>query len=757
MTAATGFFSAGILTFQWFSKLPAPMWLMVGALLVCVCAMFRRWRLMLYVIGLIWAAAAAIDRCDKVLPRKLEGKDIVVTGTIIGLPQPRDIGVRFDLLTDRGQTAHGIPDKLRITWYAPQVKLSAGQRWRLTVRLKQPHGTMNPGTFDYEQWLFVNGIGATGYVRKEPAPVLLDNGGGGLSTWRQHLADKLQAMLNGGDYPGIIQALVIGERHAITPEQWQLLRNTGTVHLMAISGLHIGLVAGLVYFVVAKLAASGGAMRIAPQNMAAFAALSVAVLYAGLAGFSIPTVRALIMLAIVMTAIFLQRNTEPWAILVLALGIILLIDPFAGLSSGFWLSFGSVALIIFSLAARRRQRSYWFAMLKINGAVSLGLAPLTLFFFQQVSLIAPLANLIAVPLTSFVIVPLALLATVALEFIPVIAEQLFRVVDMALHLLFEVLAYLSALPYASVKGVQPDTAAMLMAVAGSLLLLSPAGLPGRWLGFVLSVPLVVLQPEKMAPGSMRFTLLDVGQGLAAVVQTENHLLVYDAGARLSSTYDMGNRVVLPYLHTLGRDKVDMLMISHSDNDHSGGAFSIMRQVDVGQVVTSAPELFDDGRAIRCLAGQRWIWDSVEFHVLAPPEAGFAADNDNSCVLKITGRLGSVLLTGDIEASAETWLIDHYADYLQADILIAPHHGSKSSSSRGFLEQVAPQAILISAGYRNKYRHPNRDVLAAYKKLHVQYLNTANEGALELLFQENEAEIISYRQQQSRYWNWPFAE
>ncbi len=759
MVIASGLFASGILTLLLLPKMPPEIWLVFGVITVGVCVFFRLWRLMMYVIGLVWAGFFAAQHYEHILTSGLEGKDMVVTGTIASLPQLSDAGIRFDFIIEPAETVVRLPSKLRITWYYPETAVKAGQRWRFTVRLKQPHGMMNPGTFDYEQWLFVNGIGATGYVRQEPAPLLLDNSSGwfNLLKWRQHLADKLQEMLNGSEQLGIIQALVIGERDAIPARQWEVLRKTGTVHLMAISGLHIGLVAGLAYIAALKLSALSGSMRIAPPDIAALASLSLAVLYSALAGFSIPTVRALIMLVVAMSAIMLQRHTKPLNILSLAFLVTLLIDPFAVLSTGFWLSFFAVALIVFRLSGRRRKLGYWAAMLKINWATSIGLAPLLYFFFQQVSLIAPLANLIAVPLVSFIIVPMALFSSVLMEFVPFVADKLFRCLDLSLELLLGILTYLSELPFAGINGVQPDLWVLLLAMAGILLLLSPAGLPGRRLGLMLMLPLVAAKPEKIDPGMVKFTLLDVGQGLSAVVQTRNHVLVYDAGARLSADYDMGESVVLPFLRTRGLTQVNMLMISHGDNDHIGGAFSIIDHGAVENVVSSVPELFASGTASHCITGRQWTWDKVEFRILAPPVQGFAEENDNSCVLKVTSEFGNVLLTGDIEATAEQWLVKNYSGGLQAEILIAPHHGSKSSSSSAFIQMVKPQYILIPAGYRNRFSHPHAGVLSKYDNLGIDHFNTADQGALEVLLNSAQLTVNSYRQQAGNYWNWPFEE
>ncbi len=749
-------FAVGILSLQTFAVLPAQSALAGAAFVVIVGIVFRYWRLVFYAGGFLWAAWIAQTQLATLLSPDLENQDILLSGVIVGLPRTDARQVRFDLLLDKAQTKHGLPDKIRISWFYPDEKVQPGQRWRFNVRLKRPHGNLNPGGFDYEKWLFRKHIGATGYVRKKPPPLLLNANAAGLfniDRWRQHLSWRISAILKNSPMLGFVQALIIGDRQHITEAQWTLLRTTGTVHLFAISGLHIGLIAGLVYFISLRLWAFSGLLTVSPPTVAALCALGASCFYALLAGFSLSTLRALIMLSVVMLAIIWRRHSRPVVTIALAFFIVLLFDPLAVLTPGFWLSFAAVALIFYVLHGRQATDAKGLALLKINSVTSIGLMPLLLLFFQQASLLAPLANFIAVPLMSFVIVPLVLLTVCVLPFHQGVATVLFQGLEQGLRLFYSVLQYFGQLPFISIQTPAPGLWIVLLATAGALILLMPRGLPGRHLGVLLMAPLFFTKPQPLPAGSVRLTMLDVGQGLSVVVQTQNHVLLYDTGTRLSEKFDMGKNVVLPFLRYQGRKRIDTLLISHGDIDHIGGAASVMQAVPVGRIISSIPEKIE-GRARRCQSGQSWVWDRVRFRILGPPKPAFISDNDNSCVLQIISASGRILLTGDIERRAEQWLVQTWSGQLQADILVAPHHGSDTSSSESFLAQVQPRTVLISAGYKNRFKHPHNETLMRYRHLGIQYLNTARQGAIDVFMENGAYRIQGYRNSNRHYWNWP---
>ena len=751
MIASALSFLAGLLLLQQFPVLPGSQWLVALIVAAGIMAWLRYWRWLFFVMGVLWAIVFAMTRLADRLPESLEGIDILVKGVIADLPEQDERRTSFDFIVN--ESGPGLPSKLRLSWYYPDQEIKAGQHWFFAVRLKRPHGSLNPGGFDYERWLFTKGVGATGYVRPSPKPVLLgcDSAWTSIAVWRQSITERLSLTLKDETNLALIKALTIGDGNSITQQQWDVFRKTGTTHLVVISGSHVGLIAGLVYFLVLKLWAWTGLLAWSPQRVAAVAAILIAVFYAGLAGFSVPAQRAVIMLAVVMLAIILQRNNRPFNTLAVALFAVLAIDPLAVLSAGFWLSFLAVSVIVYAVAGRLGKPGYILEVIKINWATSVGLAPLLLLFFQQVSLISPLANFIAVPVISLLVVPLLLLAVLVMFVSPLVASKLFIIADTALQGLWWLLVRLAELPWATINHAQPSIWALVFTIPGILLLLAPVGIPARWLSLVMFLPLVFTEPKRPETGAIRMTLLDVGQGLSAVVQTANHWLVYDTGAKFSADSDMGQSTLLPFLRQQGADKIDKLIISHGDNDHIGGAVSLMRGMPTEQVLTSVPQLLSEYSPVKCATGESWTWDNVSFTLLSPPNA-FASENDNSCVLKIQSDHGAMLLTGDIEALAESWLIETYGNNLKAKVLIAPHHGSKTSSTPNFLHVIEPEYVLIPAGYRNQFGHPHQDVLLRYQQIKAKWLISADSGAITISVKDGSWVAQPMRDTDSKYWN-----
>lgn len=744
-------FVTGIIVVQQLPLLPDTYWIVFLFLLVPCFAFFRHWRLIFFVIGLLWAICFASTRLADRLPETLQSQHIEIEGTVIGLPQNNERRVRFDFAVSKPQV--NFPEKIRLSWYFPKQQIQAGQYWQFTVKLKKPHGLFNPGGFDYERWLFMQNIGATGYVRSKPQPRLriMEAEWRGFDSVRQKIANRLMELVENTDNLGIIKALTIGDRHNISKKQWEVFRKTGTVHLLAISGLHIGLLAGLAYFLTLNIG-----IRLAfvsPQILAAIFAIMMAIFYSAMAGFSLPTQRALVMLSVAMIAIVWQRNCTPGHTLTLTLLAVLLFDPLAVLSAGFWLSFFAVVIILYSLVGRLGKTRYWGGAIKIHWVTAIGLAPLLLFYFQQVSIIAPIANLLTVPVISLLVVPLCLFAVLVMFFSSTLAVHLFAMVNMILQGLMLVLSEMADLPFAAITMISPPFYAIPLALAGVFVLLSPKGMPARWLGLVLFLPLVFVDVAKPKAGEVTLTLLDVGQGLSAVIETATHVLVFDTGAKYSQHYDMGDAVVIPFLKSKGITTVDTLLISHGDNDHIGGAESIIAQQQVTKILTSVPEMLDKFAPVQCETGQTWVWDQVRFDILSPPDQwGVVDENNNSCVLKVTTKQEAILLTADIEQLAEDWLIKNIAQKLESSILIAPHHGSNTSSTLLFLNQVNPSIILIPAGYKNRFSFPHELVLERYKTNNISWLNVADQGAIVVDLKTDGFKVSAIRSKKSRYWN-----
>jgi len=754
-------FLLGVWLVQCLPALPDGPWL-AGLLLSCLFIILlhhhRRARVMaIGCFGFFWAATYGHGHLSQVLAPSLEGKEIFAEGIIGSLPDYQDGRVRFLFFPERarlGTQQVTLPSRLRLAWYQGYpATLAPGQRWALTIKLKRPWGMMNPGGFDYEGWLFARGIGATGYIRQVTGNRLLAD-----SPWemplqrlRYSVYHQLQTVLGEQPAAGIITALALGERGGISREQWQVLRATGTNHLVAISGLHVGLVAGFLYLLLQWLwrRCSSCCLWLPAPRAGAVAALLSAVLYAALAGFSLPTQRALVMLAVVLGATFWQRALSPVRALLLALWAVLLWQPLAVLSAGFWLSFAAVAAILFAMGGRLQVAGLWWRWGRVQVMVGLALLPLVLLFFGQGSLSAPLANLLAVPVVGFVVVPLTLTGTLLL---PVWASG----ADFLLHLSAELvqvgwptLTWLSG--HIPTLNTAPPAWSILPALAGLGWLLMPRGWPLRSAGLLLWLPLLLLHPSVPAVGTAEVTLLDVGQGLAAVVRTRHHSLVFDTGPRYHSGFNTGDAVVLPFLQQRGVKWLDTLIVSHGDNDHIGGARALLEGIPVARVLTSVPRKMTWVPNERCHAGQHWQWDGVNFSILNPLHvSGNARGNNDSCVLKVSTGAQAVLLPGDIEREAESELLAAHTP-LTAQVLVAPHHGSKTSSSEPFLAAVNPRWVLFPVGYRNRYGFPRPAIVQRYQARGVRQLETYHSGAITLTLGDGPITPHSYRQQSQRYW------
>ncbi len=727
-------------------------------------------------IGFFVASVTAHQLLAGALPAELEGQDVVVEGYIASLPEQKGRRLRFQFVPqslywrDEAQT---VPGKLLLSWYPRKdhnmPPIYVGERWRLQVRLKRPHGFSNPGGFDYEAQLFQQGIRAKGYVRHAKKSREADtvtpvnqrlapaNGVYRVDQLRETLRSRILATLDDHPLRGIVLALAIGDRQQISQPQWDVLTRTGTSHLVAISGLHVGLVAGFAFFLMRGLwcLSVHAVTRWPAAKAGAVAALLAAAVYAMLAGFSVPTQRALVMVAVAMLAIIVQRHTRPSSLLALALLLVLMIDPLAVMSAGFWLSFGAVATIVYGMSGRLAMNSYWWRWGRVQWLVTVSLLPALLLLFQQASLIAPLANLLAVPWVSLITVPLTLLGSICLGFSATVGGWLLGLSTWSLDVLWWWLEGLAHWKLAAWQQMAPPLWAMPVAVIGVIWLLAPRGVPARWVGLVGLLPLLFVSPAIIPQGQARFTLLDVGQGLAAVVQTQNHVLVFDTGPRFSSGFNTGEAVVAPYLRVQGRRYIDALVVSHGDNDHMGGVAGLRATIPARQIFSSVPQRIDG--AEQCQIGQSWQWDGVMFAILHPGKsvgAGGRKDNNNSCVLRVQAGEHSVLLTGDIERAAEGELVRVFGNKLASDLLVAPHHGSRTSSTPVFLDAVSPTVALFPVGYRNRYGFPKAQIVQRYVNRQVRLFDTAQHGAIELqLGGEALLDMVTtHRQQAARYWH-----
>lgn len=755
-------FLAGVCTLQWCAELPPgySYILAVISLLLLRLPFFRY--LAIFVLGFFWAAFRAEAVLATQLDSRLERRTLLVEGTVLELPRQLTGGrIRFPFHVERLDAGAGWVDfgaRVRLSCYHTDIAPAPGERWQLAVRLKRPHGFANPGGFDYERWLFEQRIRATGYVRKDVRNQRI--AAGEVSVIRD-LRHRLMAFHDGLDEGGtalsLVRALTIGDRSAIVPDQWDRLRATGTSHLMAISGLHISLVAAMVFWLASHAWRRSGRLTeyIPARKAAAMFALVAALLYALLAGFSIPTRRAVIMVGVMMLAVASGRYSSLLQVLCLAVFATLLIDPLSVLAAGWWLSFWAVTVIAWLVTGRIGREGFAQKWIFMHVVLAISMAPLLLVFFQQASLTAPLANIVAVPWVGMLVVPLAMFGTLLFTVSEDAAGLLFELSGWLLDLVWPWLDWLASLDFTSWYQHQPIPWTLLPALAGLALLFVPRGMPGRWLGLLLLLPLFVITPLWPGPGAARVTLLDVGQGLAAVVQTQNHTLVYDTGPGFGPAFDAGRSVLVPFLRRQGVRALDMLIISHGDNDHIGGADSLLHAYSAASILSSVPEKLPDHAVHHCRQGQRWNWDGVEFLVLHPASATGLTGNNASCVLRIEAMGGyRLLLTGDIESAAELQLLSSRADVLPAEVLVVPHHGSKTSSLPAFIRAVAPEIAVFPAGHLNRFHFPDRDVVARYDAAGATRYQTGESGAvgIDLAADSTDPVVSRYREENPRYWS-----
>jgi competence protein ComEC len=765
MRSAVLAFAAGVLFLQTRGELPLPLPWLAGGVLACLpfllCSRSATRALMLIgclLLGVGWAAWRADIRLADELGREWEGRDVEVVGSIAGLPQDFERGVRFEFAVEQRLTEGAIvPERLQLAWYAGrtvQPVVHPGERWRLTVRLKRPHGGANPGGFDYEAWLLERGIRATGYVRPEPATRLDE------FVWRPgHVVERLRAAvrenfqqaLPEAEWPwvGVLTALAVGDQKAVQGDLWTVFNRTGTTHLMSISGLHVTMVAGLAgwLFNVGWRRVPALALRLPAQKAGLLAAAAAALLYALLAGFGVPAQRTLYMLLVAVAATLSGRLVAPSRVLALALLVVLLVDPWAVLAAGFWLSFGAVAALLYIGTAVVGEGDGWRVRLRgwglVQWAATLASLPVLLLIFQQFPLVSPLANLLAVPVISFIVTPLALLA--ALLPWPPILMVAHTVLDGLMTFLFWCAAWpVWQAPVAPIWAV-------LAAGLGVAICLLPRGVPGRLLGGCLMTPAIFWPAETIPLGEARIDVLDVGQGQAIVVRTAGHLLIYDPGPQYGPDSDAGQRVVVPYLRWLGARRIDRLVVTHADSDHAGGLASVQAALPVGDVLSSSP----DAGGEPCLAGQQWQWDGVEFamlHPLAEDYASTRSGNNLSCVLTVTAGGHRLLLTGDIEAIDEAAVLARAPTAIAADVLLVPHHGAKTSSTAPFVAAVGAQHALFSAGYRNRFGHPRSDVVERYAEGGARIWRTDRDGALNVVLRTEGVVVSGRRQERQRYWH-----
>jgi competence protein ComEC len=738
-------------------RLPAGYWsiaLLVAALALMLVGKFKPVArpVAALLAGFGWALLNAAGRTAGDLPPDLEGQDQLVRGYIASLPRDAAGDSQFVLeVVEPGGSAA----RIRLMWYRAEHEPQAGELWQLVVRLKRRNGFANPGGSDHEAQLFRDGIGATGYVREDVRNVRLAPASLRYAVTRARgwISGRIKEAVSNDQMLGVLQGLAVGDTQAMTSEQWRVFAATGTTHLMAISGLHISMVAALAAWLGGAIVrlASAQARRWNAMHGQVIAGTAAAALYSMLAGLSVPTQRTLLMLVIYFAARWCRRQLAIGHVLALSLIAVLLIDPFAPLAPGAWLSFGAVAIILLAVTGRLKRDRPIAAFVRVQATITVGLVPLLLAAFGSVSLISPLANVLAIPLFTLLLVPAVLVGACAASVWLPAGEWVLALPVQVLQWTWPVLHWLAQSPFALWHFPHAPLPAFVSLVAGVLLLVAPGIWPTRLAGVLLCLPVLLYRVPEPGVGNFELAVLDVGQGLAVVVRTQSRVLVYDAGPAFPTGRDAGELAVLPYLRYYGVRRVDALVVSHGDLDHRGGANSVLSAVPVSRIL-AGPSVGPLARTRSpCRRGQRWDWDGVQFEMLHPSHSARASDNDSSCVLLVRSGAGSVLLAGDVEAAAESEIVD--GGLARASAVVVPHHGSRTSSTVAFVEATQPALALVSSGYRNRWGLPRREIVARWRAAGARVLTTADSGAIEITFAAGRPPLArEYRRDQRRYWH-----
>lgn len=709
-------------------------------------------------LGAAWATLHAWSALAGQLPPVLEGTDVVLHGRVTDLPdaQARRTRFLFKVDSDGDQPLALRGKRLQLSWYddfgaeqiGPRARLHAGSRWQFRLRLRAPRGLSNPGGFDSERYAVANRIAASGLVRT-PEEARQVSAPQGIDAWRERMATRIDREL--GPVRGrYIKALALGDTRGLDDADWDVLRAAGLTHLIAISGFHVGLVAALFSLFTAGLwRLIPGLARYLPRRHACgLVALAAAAGYGLMAGLSLPTVRTVLMICVVVVARLWRRPVATAQVLALALLSVLVFDPLAVLVAGFWLSFLGVAWLLWCMPTAGHSRLGDF--LSAQGVATIGLLPVSVALFGQASAAGPIANLVAIPWWTFVVVPLSLLGTGLDALHTGAGEPVWGAAAWCFELSWPWFQWLAHGRFALWWLPEASLVALPLAMLGAFWMLLPRGLPGRGLGALLWLALVVPDRELPRQGEVDLTAFDVGQGLSVLVRTAGHTLLYDTGPAVKDGFDAGDRVVVPALHADAVARVDRIVVSHSDNDHAGGLDAVRAQVGVGRVLAPMGSgVIDDAP---CLAGEGWEWEGVRFRFLHPARGFPYLDNESSCVLRIESAYGAVLLPGDIGEVIESRLLRDEPDALRADVLFAPHHGSAGSSIPAFVRATGARLVLVSTGYGNRFGHPRPEVVARWQATGAEVLNTADAGALRVWLDREGLQLRERRRWRRHWWD-----
>lgn len=752
---------AGVLAVQALPALPSLLVDLAIAFFALWILRYPRWRwIAIIALAFAWAALRGQWALDARLPSALEGRDFDVVGVVDDLPDRGEDASRFVLRIESASLsgdAIALRGLARLSWYSRSVPdIEPCSRWKLRLRLKRPRGLVNTSGFDFERYALERGIVATGYVREEtkaqqlPGPLVC------VDRWRDRIAHGIGSAVLDEHDAHLLQALAVGDTRGLRPVDWEVARASGVTHLLSISGFHVGVAALFGAWLARAFCWLWPRLLLRwPRPLVeSIAALVTAITYGALAGNSLPTLRTVLMIGVfALTRASRRHSSVAQSLAIVALAL-LLVDPLSVLGAGFWLSFVGVAFLMLGLELPRNLLGHLRALGSAQMVMTLALLPLSFWFFGQTSLLGALSNLIAVPLVSLAIVPLALVAAVLLLIWAPLATPFLVAGACLAHAQWWLWQSIATWPGAHWNLPEVSPLALLLATSGAAWLLLPRGLPLRWLGFLLFLPLLLPVVKRPPTGGFDALFIDVGQGLSVLVRTRNHAILYDAGARFPSGFDMGAAAVLPSLHGLGVESIDLSVVSHSDNDHAGGMPAVLTEWPQAIRIGGEPDR-GEIELRPCRDGQRWTFDGVDFRVLRPRGQDVAGtnSNDRSCVVLVEGQGARLLLTGDISSRVEPSIVAALdRDDARPLILSVPHHGSNQSSSQVFIRSLRPELAVVSAAWLSRFGHPHLLVVKRYADADVAMLNTADSGAVMIhVAADGSFRVVKQRERRRAYW------